>query len=92
LLELAENEKCKLIIAADWTKFLDEEDNKDKKLAPVLAENQWPFVKSSSEFVLVTTEPPNHDKTPKAMKARKIIENFKNNTEMEIKICQHLNT
>lgn len=87
--EVLGTDKPRLIIAADWTKFILD---LPEDLNPVLDEVDWKTVRYSSHFYLVVTEPPSSlEKTPNALIARQVIEKFIRNKKkkgMNIEICK----
>jgi DeoR/GlpR family transcriptional regulator of sugar metabolism len=77
---------CRLIIAADWTKFTERRSvvspmtGKPIQLNEVLTNEQdWRDVKSRNDFVIVTVPPPDSLDSPDAEMARGVLKEFMKN-------------
>jgi len=81
----------RLIIAVDWTKFSQELDHSAaREFVAVLEPQTWRIVRSTSRFVLVTTQPLDSLKTPAAIKARGELRKFLESMRkggMNVAIC-----
>jgi hypothetical protein len=80
-----------LIIAADWTKFIDSIPPNGTHQKVIDDDEKWESIKRNNNFILCLTEPPMGDNSERAKRSRAIIkkfaENRKQNTGMKVVYC-----
>jgi DeoR/GlpR family transcriptional regulator of sugar metabolism len=88
LIKKALDRHLRLIIALDWTKFKE----KTNRLQNVLQPADWINALARPNFSLIITNPPDNDTTEPVKMAKKIIEQFNQNSEnnkrMKVVICE----
>ncbi|HQN17068.1 MAG TPA: hypothetical protein PLC90_12010 [Bacteroidales bacterium] len=81
-------ETCVLIIAADWTKFIDSIPPNNTHQKVIDNSDVWDRIKKNKNFILCLTYPPLGDTSDRAVRSNKIIkqfvENGKNGSGMKV--------